>query len=310
MQPETIPFKDIKATYQKAAILSFLLPGAGQIYQKRLFRGLIFFALFAASFLWAKPQAIAVLIAFAAALECFSGPRTADPGYTQRYFVFLAASLLGFIIWFFAVGGEWILGRGAAAAEAPAATNANADLVDLKKVDFTIQVEMVFAGTENVAAKKLLPENRCVLRRSVANALARVQESLKLQGLGLKVLDCYRPLQLETKFLEWMPAPVRKAFRADNNPFYRGAAVDVFLIQQDGQPLTLPGPYEWAAKTKDPRGRAFTAATQRRAKSNLKTLTQAMVREGFVNDEKTWWRFRINTWEQYPPSDTPFSDIP
>ncbi len=43
----------------------------------------------------------------------------------------------------------------------------------------------------------------CVLKREVAEALARVQADLATQQLGLKVYDCYRPTRAVAAFARW-----------------------------------------------------------------------------------------------------------
>ncbi|MBI4403084.1 MAG: hypothetical protein HY537_02925 [Deltaproteobacteria bacterium] len=81
-----------------------------------------------------------------------------------------------------------------------------ADFVDLQKYDFSIKMEL--AGDKA----------RCLLRKGVAQALSRVQSTLQLQGVGLRVLVCYRP-----------PSVQAKAFDQEAS-HTTGAAVDVTLL--------------------------------------------------------------------------------
>ena len=46
-------------------------------------------------------------------------------------------------------------------------------------------------------------ENVCLLTRQTAEALARVQKTVRAQGYTLKVYDCYRPQRSVDAFVRW-----------------------------------------------------------------------------------------------------------
>ncbi len=77
--------------------------------------------------------------------------------------------------------------------------------VYLRDIDPSIAQDMRYAGSDNFTGHPLpgygAPE--CVLRRDVAQALARVQADLAKQALGLKVYDCYRPTRAVRAFARW-----------------------------------------------------------------------------------------------------------
>jgi D-alanyl-D-alanine dipeptidase len=86
----------------------------------------------------------------------------------------------------------------------------------------------------------------CVLRRAVAQALARVQADLARQHLGLKTYDCYRPARAVRAFWRWSQGnggglkrfyphvPNSKLFArgyiASHSRHSAGSAVDLTLI--------------------------------------------------------------------------------
>ena len=77
--------------------------------------------------------------------------------------------------------------------------------VYLREVAPGIVQDMRYAGFDNFTGRPLpgyaAPE--CVLRRAVAQALARVQADLARENLGLKVYDCYRPARAVAAFVRW-----------------------------------------------------------------------------------------------------------
>ncbi len=72
-----------------------------------------------------------------------------------------------------------------------------ADIVDIKKVNPRIIVDMKYATEDNFTKKKLYDSNTCFLRKSTAVKLDAVQKELEGMNLGLKVWDCYRPLAVQ-----------------------------------------------------------------------------------------------------------------
>ena len=68
-------------------------------------------------------------------------------------------------------------------------------MVYLRTIDPTIEQDIRYASAHNFTGHPLdgYAAAECLLTREAANALARVQASLRTQGYGLKVFDCYRP---------------------------------------------------------------------------------------------------------------------
>jgi D-alanyl-D-alanine dipeptidase len=111
-------------------------------------------------------------------------------------------------------GGIFLLLAGAAVAQGRLPPG----FVYLRDVAPSIAQDMRYASDDNFTGRPLpgydAPE--CVLRRDVAQALARVQTDLAKQSLGLKVYDCYRPTRAVRAFARWSqtpdPAPPTKRF--------------------------------------------------------------------------------------------------
>src|SRR5215831_10342938 len=74
----------------------------------------------------------------------------------------------------------------------PAARRAP-ELVEVTKLDPSIKLDLRYATTRNFTGRRLYEEARAFLERPVAEALVRVHRALAAEGLGLAVLDAYRP---------------------------------------------------------------------------------------------------------------------
>ena len=70
-------------------------------------------------------------------------------------------------------------------------------LTDAAAMDSSIVLDIKYATADNFTGQILYPSARCLLREPVAARLLRVQSSLRLKGLGLKVFDCYRPIEVQ-----------------------------------------------------------------------------------------------------------------
>lgn len=147
----------------------------------------------------------------------------------------------------------------------------------------------------------------CYLRTAAAQALARVEATLRKHGYRLRLWDCYRPVRAVAAFVRWAGDLSDTRTKAAHYPnldkdkllgeyiapvsgHSRGATVDLTLMRcEDGtcQPLDMGTDFDFfdpIAHTDDPRiGPAQRANRQR--------LLRAMAAEGFVNYPQEWWHY-------------------
>ena len=85
-------------------------------------------------------------------------------------------------------------------------------LVHLRKIAPTVEQDMRYAGPNNFTGARVpgyeAPE--CLLTRSTALALAKVQDELLEKGFSLRVYDCYRPQQAVEAFVFWVRHGVKR----------------------------------------------------------------------------------------------------
>jgi zinc D-Ala-D-Ala dipeptidase len=179
------------------------------------------------------------------------------------------------------------------------------DLINLSRFDFSIKQELRYATSNNFAHRVFYPEAKCLLRRSVAQSLSRVQASLKLQGFGLKIFDCYRPLSIQKRIFVFPPDKVPAVNPEWGDGHNRAVSVDVTLLDSRGEDLEMPSRFEdFSPGSPGRHGRMTTAA-----KRNLNLLVRAMKKEGFVPNPDPWWHFDIKNVSSYPVEDVPFDSI-
>jgi zinc D-Ala-D-Ala dipeptidase len=236
------------------------------------------------------------------------------------------------------------------------ATPASADVVkqappgafvSLADVDPSIVVEMRYLTNHNFMGRRVpgYRENVCLLTRPAAEALARVQRSVRAKGYTLKVYDCYRPQRSVDAFVKWgknlsdqrMKAEfyprVRKArvfkegYIATQSGHSRGSTVDLTLVrtpprQQEryrrGDRLRdCAGPRRKRFRDNtidmgtgydcfDPLSHPYAQRFRGKVRRNRLALREPMIAAGFKGLATEWWHFTLRE-EPYPET---FFDFP
>ncbi|MHC8318920.1 M15 family metallopeptidase [Pseudomonas sp. LB3P31] len=206
-----------------------------------------------------------------------------------------------------------------------------AHMVYLRTVDPSIEQDIRYASAHNFTGHALdgYAAAECLLSLETAQALARVQTSLRAEGYGLKVFDCYRPSRAVADMGRFatQPGDPRKAEfypQVDKQDFWRlgyvarvsghskGSTVDLTLIGPGALPAakwtpaatpvdcTAPVEQRWHDGAVDMGtgfdcfdARAHTASTaiNATAQANRQRLTSAMEKAGFSGYSKEWWHF-------------------
>jgi D-alanyl-D-alanine dipeptidase len=202
----------------------------------------------------------------------------------------------------------------------------------LHDVDPTIVQDIKYATDDNFTGRPVpgYGAAQCILERSTAEALARVQGDLRKSSLGLVVYDCFRPARAVRAFVEWSadrapPIPTgrfypriakEKLFKlgyiAATSNHSRGNTVDLNLVQLPPiQPKAFDanvkygpcnGPDTERAPSIgldmgasfdcfDPKSSTSSPEISSVQRSWRNRLVGAMGRRGFHNYQKEWWHF-------------------
>jgi D-alanyl-D-alanine dipeptidase len=200
-----------------------------------------------------------------------------------------------------------------APAEAPVAVQpadgecsvAPGTVVNVRSLDRTIRTDVRYATANNFTGAVLPGYERplAMLRPEAARALARVHQSLRERGLGLKVFDGYRPVRATLGMVAWAERTgnqwvLEQGYVARQSGHNRGGTVDLTLVHlADGREVEMGTPYDTFSEA------AHTANATGQVAANRRILVDAMRAEGFNNYEKEWWHFSLAG--TYPPLDVP-----
>lgn len=170
------------------------------------------------------------------------------------------------------------------------------NLVDIQQLIPTIQVELKYATKENFTGEVIYDSPLCYLVKTAAEQLKKAQAELETKGLGLKVWDGFRPLKAQWKLWELVPDERYVSDPRKGGRHTRGTAVDLTLVNQAGQELTMPTGFDDFSEKAH---QDYLDASQE-AIQNRKLLRELMERHGFINLPTEWWHFDLVGWENYP----------
>lgn len=169
-----------------------------------------------------------------------------------------------------------------------------------------VRVDLRYAKTHNFTHKQVYPASaRCYLRLDVAQRVGRVQERLWAKGLGLKLLDCYRPLRVQKRFWQLVPDERYVANPQKGSRHNRGAAVDLTLVDREGREQEMPTAFDDFSE----RAHRNFMALPEGAIANRQQLQDAMVAEGFVPMPTEWWHFDAPDAKTYGLADVGFDQL-
>jgi zinc D-Ala-D-Ala dipeptidase len=161
-------------------------------------------------------------------------------------------------------------------------------------------IDIRYATKDNFTGDVLYPNAVCKLRRAVAERLARAAATLRKQERRLLIWDCYRPLSIQKILWARVPDPRYVADPAQGSRHNRGAAIDLALVDKDGNAVTLPTKFD-----------EFTRAAHRknalRGKpgAEARRLSDAMTAAGFLPMPTEWWHFDAPESAKYILADDP-----
>lgn len=187
------------------------------------------------------------------------------------------------------------------------------NLVDIKKINPTIETYMIFATPHNFTGQIVYSKNLCYVHKDVAERLNAIQEELKQLDLGLLIIDAYRTPNAQQTFWDlihderYVSNPAKGGGRHT-----RGTAVDVTLIRlSKKEELHMP------IQIADLKDSSYFSEKVGHAYMNLPAevimnrmlLKDIMIRHGFTPMPTEWWHYDIINWQDYPVLNINFEEL-
>jgi|GEM_PF-54877 len=173
------------------------------------------------------------------------------------------------------------------------------ELVDVRALDESIIIDLVFAGKDNFTGRVLYPNDICLLQKETANKLIKAQELFKEKGYSIKIVDAYRPFSVQEILYEYIKDPIFVADPKQASHHNRGAAVDIELIGPDGREVEFLTPVHTFSEDAS----AASQGENEKTKELFEFMVSVMEEAGFYNYEAEWWHFSDTDFQKYMVTD-------
>ena len=180
------------------------------------------------------------------------------------------------------------------------------ELINLAEFVPGLVLDIRYATTNNFTGEQIYNLARAYARKPVAEALKKIQDDLRKQGLGIKVFDAYRPYKATVKFYEVYRDTTYVASPYRGSRHNRGCALDLTVIDlKTGNELEMPTGYDSFKKEAWP----STPVKDPVIRKNRELLIGAMQKHGFKVNSSEWWHFDFVGWQQYEVLDIDFEEL-
>lgn len=170
------------------------------------------------------------------------------------------------------------------------------DIVEIIPPEFDVDVALAYATADNITGRPVYRNPRCWLRRTAAAHLRRAIDLAAPLGLRLRIFDAVRPTEAQWALWNANPDPSFLADPRRGSPHSRGVAVDLTLVDGDGQQLEMGTPFD-----------AFTPLSHHaeiriglEAQRNRLLLLGLMTAAGWDFYGNEWWHYQLFEPRRFP----------
>lgn len=176
-------------------------------------------------------------------------------------------------------------------------------LVDVQRLDSSIQVHLVYSTPENFAGRILYPDiHKAFLLPQLAQKIAAAQRELQCMhpDLTLVILDAVRPLSVQRTMFSLVQGTPRNIYVSNprNGPGLHnyGAAVDITLADTAGNLLPMGTEFDHFGQEShidNEGGLLASGLITQQEYDNRRLLRQLMRNQGLITFRSEWWHFNL-----------------
>ncbi|TKC77193.1 D-alanyl-D-alanine dipeptidase [Trinickia terrae] len=169
-------------------------------------------------------------------------------------------------------------------------------LVEITEAHHRVAIDLVYATSRNLTGKPICHDMPCMLLAPAEQALTLAVRSAGQLGLRLKILDAYRPIYVQEILWNFLPDPAYVADPAEGSHHNRGIAVDVTLIDPNGDELDMGTAFD----TMTEESHHFYDDLPWHVQRNRAMLLGIMLASGFTHMPTEWWHYQLPNAARYP----------
>jgi zinc D-Ala-D-Ala dipeptidase len=161
--------------------------------------------------------------------------------------------------------------------------------VNLKNYSQDFVYDMKYATEDNFLKAKVYDCAECFLRLKTVNALIKANQKFIKKGYRIKIFDCYRPLDIQKQMWKIVPNPQYVANPAKGSIHNRGGAVDITLVDSDGNELDMGTPFDFFGEEASHNYNKLSDEV----KVNRQLLKKIMTKSDFNSFDSEWWHYNL-----------------
>ncbi|WP_341910325.1 D-alanyl-D-alanine dipeptidase [Ferrovibrio terrae] len=169
-------------------------------------------------------------------------------------------------------------------------------LVEIKPPAFPVLLDLRYATADNLTGAPIYHRAACFLNPEAADLLHKAIALAGQMQLRLKVFDAFRPTEAAWALWNHTPDPTFLADPRKGSPHSRGAAVDVTLVDADGEDLDMGTGFD--AFT--PLAFHGTLEITPEQQANRALLLGIMTAAGWDFYRNEWWHYQLFQPRRYP----------
>lgn len=171
-----------------------------------------------------------------------------------------------------------------------------ANLVKITEKNFQVKLDLKYSVKDNITNDVIYDQNYNFLHEIAAEKLKEAIKLAKKQGFILKIFDLYRPIKYQKFLYDKFPGDYVSNPETGSIPHCRAVAIDLTLIDQDGQELEMGTKFDDFSNQAHHGSREISLLAQK----NRLILLSIMLSSGFDFYSKEWWHYQLFNSRQYP----------
>jgi len=163
-------------------------------------------------------------------------------------------------------------------------------LVEIRPEADGVEIDLLYATDRNFTGRQLYRRALCYLHHDTACLLRRAVTLAAPLGYRLKILDAFRPAEVQWMLFNHLPDPDYIADPRRGSPHSMGAAVDLTLVDiATGQDLDFGTGFDDMRTASWHGDVTISPAAQR----NRAVLLGLMTAAGFDFYRREWWHYQL-----------------
>ena len=162
-------------------------------------------------------------------------------------------------------------------------------LVQITEQNHQVLIDLMYAGENNFTGQVIYDHPLCFLHPQAEAGLRQAIAAARGFGFRLKILDAFRPQEAQEALWAVAPNPDYIADPKKGSNHTRGVAIDLTLVDADGQALDMGTPVD----TMHPASHHFHVDHPAHIQVNRMRLLTVMLEAGFVHHPREWWHYQL-----------------